>query len=321
LAWHAESLTTRRRFAMAAIVAFAGAAHMATFAVLAGLSVVTAIAWFAGRGIKLAPDGAGFATVAVWSALLLLLAGNFAVTGRLVLTSEGEIFLFARMVEDGSAGEILSEECPRPDWQLCEYRDALPPYGEAFIFDADSALQKIGGAQDARVRAEIGSIIARSLVRHPLAHAVRALELTATQFVDVGTGGAMEPLMSWHTRWILTRDAPALVAPYDAARQQTEDVELGDWSDFVVVPVSIATSFVLPVLAVLLWRRGRRRDAMLPGVLFVALLGNAAICSILVGSNDRYQARLVWLAPLAVGLVATRLRASTDPVARPSALC
>jgi hypothetical protein len=59
----------------------------------------------------------------------------------------------------------------------------------------------------------------------------------------------------------------------------------------------------------------------LPGVLFVALLGNAAICSILVGSNDRYQARLVWLAPLAVGLVATRLRASTDPVARPSALC
>ena len=171
------------------------------------------------------------------------------------------------------------------------------------------------------MRAEIGSIIARSLVRHPLAHAVRAVELTATQFVDVGTGGAMEPLMGWHTRWILTRDAPALVAPYDAARQQTEDVDLGDWSDFVVVPVSIAASFVLPVLAVLLWRRGRRRDAMLPGVLFVALLGNAAICSILVGSNDRYQARLVWLAPLAVGLVAARLRASTDPVARPSALC
>jgi hypothetical protein len=41
---------------------------------------------------------------------------------------------------------------------------------------------------------------------------------------------------------------------------------------------------------------------MLPAMIFVALLGNAAICSVISSSNDRYQARLVWLAPLAAGL-------------------
>jgi hypothetical protein len=302
MAWHAGSLTTRERAALAAIVVFAGASHMATFGVLAGLSVVYGIAWLARRRLGIAPPEIGLAVAAVWSGLLVLLAANVIVAGRLALTPEGEIFLFGRMVEDGMAGEILSEECPRADWQLCAYRDALPSYGEAFVFDADSPLRKIGGPDDPRARQEIAAIIARSLVRHPGAHAARAIALTATQLVDVGIGGAMEPLFSGHTRLVLTRYAPALVAGFDAARQQTEEIDLGDWSDWVVAPVSIVATFALPVLAVRAWRRGRRRAAMLPALLFVALFGNAAICGVVSGSNDRYQARLVWLAALAVGL-------------------
>jgi hypothetical protein len=303
LAWHAESLTKFERVVMAAIVAFAGASHMATFAVLAGLSVLYAIAWLARRRLDLAPAGIGFAVAAAWSGLLLLLAGNVIVTGRLAIMPGGEIFLLGRMVEDGMAGEILSEECPRPDWQLCIYRDALPSYAEAFIFDADSPLQKIGGAHDPRARNEIASIIARSLVRHPLAHAERAVKLTAKQFVDLGTGDAMEPLMSAHTRWILARYAPSLVPRFDTAHQQTDTMDLSGWSDWVVVPISIIASFALPVLALLSWRHGRRREAMLPALLFLALLGNAAICGVVSNPNARYQARLVWLAELAVGLV------------------
>ena len=302
LAWHTESLTKFERGAMAAIVAFAGASHMATFGVLAGLSVLYAIAWLARRRLGVAPQGTGYAIAAVWSGLLLLMAGNAVVTGRAALMPGGEIFLLGRMMEDGMAAEILSEECPRPDWQLCLYRDALPSYQEAFIFDTDSPLRSIGGEHDPRARDEIASIIARSLARHPLAHAGRAIALTATQFVNVGTGGAMEPMISWHTRWALTRYAPALIPPFDAAHQQTDTIDMGSWSDWVVGPASIAASFALPVLAVLLWRSGRRREAMLPAFLFLALLGNAAICGVMTRSIDRYQARLVWLAELAVGL-------------------
>ena len=46
----------------------------------------------------------------------------------------------------------------------------------------------------------------------------------------------------------------------------------------------------------------RRREAMLPALLFLALIGNAAICGVVSSSNDRFQARLVWLAELTAGL-------------------
>jgi hypothetical protein len=329
LAWHSCRLSNGARFVMAAIVAFAGASHAATFAVLAGMSAVHAAAksglpdfakfmngrnrqhpisaWLARRRVRLAPRGIGFAVVAVWSGLVLQAAGNFIVTGRIALNADGEIFLFARMIEDGMAGDVLSEECPRADWNLCQYRDALPSYAEGFLFNPDSPLQKIGGAYDPDARREIAAIVARSLVRHPLAHASRAFALTATQFIDAGTGGAMEPLYSDHTRTMLSRYAPSLIPTFDAARQQTSDIDVSGWSGWVVVPVSVAASLVLPLFAVLLWRRGLRREAALPALLFVSLLGNAAVCGVVASPNDRYQARLVWLAPLAAGLAGRAL--------------
>jgi hypothetical protein len=307
LVWHPQRFSSGDRFAMGAVIPFAGASHMATFAVLAGMSVLHSVAWLARRQLRLKPPAIGFPVVAVWSGLLLQVTGNLIVTERIALNAEGEIFYFAGMVEDGMAGDVLSEECPRAEWRLCQYRDALPSYGEAFLFDPDSPLQKMGGPFDPGARREIAAIVARSLVNDPLAHAGRAMKLIATQFVDVGTGGAMEPLWSDHTRTMLRRHAPALVPWFDAARQQTADIDVSGWSDWVVVPTSVATSFALPVLAALLWRRGFRQEAMLPGLLFLALLGNAAVCGVVASPNDRYQARLVWLAPLALGLAGRAL--------------
>jgi hypothetical protein len=304
LAWHRDRLATFERAIMVGIVAFAGASHMATFGVLAGLSALYAFAWLAGGRLQLVPPGVILAIAAVWSGLVLLLGANVVVASRLALTPGGEVFLFGRMIEDGMAAEILREECPRSDWQLCAFKDALPDYAEAFIFDADSPLQKIGGGNDPRAQHEIIAIIARSIIRHPLEHLERAVVLTAQQFVDVGTNDAMEPLMAQHPRWIFTQYAPWVVPGFDAARQQIGSIDLDLWSDWIVVPISILASFALPVLAVVSWRSGRRCEAMWPAMLFLALLGNAAICGVTVGSSDRYQARLVWLATLTVGLMA-----------------
>jgi hypothetical protein len=302
LAWHKEDLGKRERGAMAGILVLAGASHMATFGVLAGLSVLYAIAWLARKRLRLVPTGIVFASAAVWSGLLLLLCVNVVVAGRFALTPGGEVFLLGRMVEDGMASEILHEECQRSDWRLCAYRDVLPDYAEAFIFDGQSPLQKIGGGDDPRARSEIISIIIRSIVRHPIEHLERAVSLTALQFVDVGTGDAMEPLMVQHARWTLKRYAPQLVEGFDAARQQTESIDFSLWSDWIVAPISIVASFTLAVLAVSLWRSDRRHEAMLPAMMFMALIGNAAICGVTIGSSDRYQARLAWIATLTVGL-------------------
>jgi hypothetical protein len=119
----------------------------------------------------------------------------------------------------------------------------------------------------------------------------------------------METLWSPHARWTLTRFAPSLVPAFDAARQQSADIDFSFWSDWVVVPISLFASFALPVLATLLWRRRRRREAMLPLILFLALIGNAAICGVVSNPSDRYQARIVWLAIFTLVLTGQNLLA------------
>lgn len=303
LAWHSGSLTTLERVAMAGIVAMAGAAHMATFGVIAGLSILNAVAWLARHRLGVGPTGIVVATSAAWSGLVLLLAVDVVAAGRFALTPGAEAYLLGRLVEDGMAGKVLAEQCPRSDWQLCAFRNELPAYSEAFLWDASSPLRKIGGTDDPRAEQEIRSIIARSLLTQPIEHIWRASDLTAEQFLDTGADYILEPVTSQHLRWTLSRYAPWLLRGYDGARQQTESIDLGLWSDNIVVPVATASSFALPVLVVLLWRRHRRREAMLAATVFLALIGNAVICGVISSPNERYQARLVWLATLAVILV------------------
>jgi hypothetical protein len=303
LAWHTDSLSKFERSAMSVIIAVAGASHMATFGVLAGLSLLDVIAWIVRRRLHIAPPGLVIAMAATWFGLALLLVTDVLVAGRFGLTPGGNVFLLARLVEDGMVGRILAEECPRSDWQLCAFRNELPTYAEAFIWDANSPLQKIGGPNDSHVRREIASIIMRSLLTYPFEHIERAAALTVEQFFDTGVGGSMEPITSSHLRWTLRRYAPYVLPRYDSARQQAETIDLTFWSDWVVVPVAIAGSFSLPVLTVLSWRRHFRQEALLGTMLFLTLIGNAAICGVISSPNDRYQARLVWLAPLAIGLM------------------
>jgi hypothetical protein len=58
---------------------------------------------------------------------------------------------------------------------------------------------------------------------------------------------------------------------------------------------------MLPVIVLL---RRDRRIASLAAFLFFALVVNAIICGALSNPHDRYQSRLVWLAPLVVAIAA-----------------
>jgi hypothetical protein len=62
-------------------------------------------------------------------------------------------------------------------------------------------------------------------------------------------------------------------------------------------------------LLVLLHRaliRRRWEEAALPGLVFIALIGNAIICGTFSNPHDRYQSRLIWLPSLV--LVLARMR-------------
>ena len=300
---------------MAAIIAFAGASHMATLALLTGLSLLHALAWLLAGRTRAGAAGIAFAGAAAWSGLAALLVANLVVAGRITLTPGGDVFLFARLTESGIVGKVLGEECPREDWRLCDFQKDLPPAADSLLWDDDSPLYRIGGWDDPRAKRELASIMARSIRTHPLDLLESAVALTARQLVTLGIGDSMAKFYSWHAPWIVERYAPWLMAPYGTARQQQGEIDLALWSAWIAWPVSIAGFCALPLVALFAWRRGATREALLPGMLFLALLANAAICGVVSGPHGRYQARLAWLAPFAsvLALAAVRQHAHGRP--------
>ena len=79
------------------------------------------------------------------------------------------------------------------------------------------------------------------------------------------------------------------------------------------LPLSMA---LLPLILLLAWRRRLPANiGEFGAVCAVALLGNAFVCGALANPHDRYGARMVWLAALAVMVASARL--AQDRLGRP----
>jgi hypothetical protein len=309
LAWHTDCLSPVERATMAAIIIFAGASHMATLALLLALSVLHAVGWLFTKRARIAPAGILFGAGAAWLGLAALLAIDLLVAGRIVVTPGGEVFLFGRLVESGLVGKTLAKECPRLDWQLCSFQKDLPSTADYFLWGADSPLYNIGGWDDDRVKEEFRSITTYSIQAYPLEHLLSAIAVTIQQIAAVDIAVLTMKNSSSRTLDAVNECAPWLVHALNDSRQQRGEFDLTLISTWVVVPVSIAGLYALPLVAVLLWRRGHYREAILPAMCFFALVVNASICGIFSGPYPRYQARIAWLAPFASILALTAAQA------------
>src|SRR5262249_31249790 len=196
--------------------------HMATLAVLAGLLILHTASWLARGRLGVAPPGIVVANGSVWCGLALLLAANFLVAGRFGFTPGGEVILVGRLVEGGTVNKVLAEECPRYDWRFCDFSQQMPTISEDFMWHTDSPLHKVGGWDDPRTNREITSIIARSMLAHPIDHLNSAVSLTAEQLLAVGIADSMNRVNSRHLRWVMGQYAPWLVNGYEFSRQQQE---------------------------------------------------------------------------------------------------
>ncbi|MEA1647577.1 hypothetical protein UAJ10_00920 [Nitrospirillum sp. BR 11164] len=148
---------------------------------------------------------------------------------------------------------------------------------------------------------------------HPLALALSSLRAGAEQFFRVQTGDGLDEFHR-STREAIHQWLAPLESAYLKADQQSEGPTPGmaDLSNYVTVPLAY---LALAALAALVPQAVRRRDGMALGALlflWAALAGNALICGALSNPHDRYQNRLVWLVPLFVLALNTRLRQTED---------
>jgi hypothetical protein len=280
--------------------------HMSGLALAIGLLLVTVMARLVTRVRGWSLPVNWLPPVAIVTAALVLMPMlHLFLVGKAAYTPGGPVYIFGRLVQAGIAQRWLAEHCPIPGIKLCNLQDRIPKTGDEFLWAGTSPFRDIGewsGAADA----ELGHLVKMCLKTYPVAVAWTALQATAEQMVMVKTGDQLAEIHN-DTRNVFTHLLPSQTAvAFNAARQQQGGItqSLIDVINRVHVPVAHLS--VLCLLLVVGWgvRSGRHDLAAMALFTLLALLGNAFICGALSNPHDRYQSRLVWLAPLVVGMSA-----------------
>jgi hypothetical protein len=303
LAFHGSTLAGWRRWLTLAIASLAAAVHPSHLILAAGLVPVLilyrVILFFAKRKkwptARIAEPFAAFVL-----GLALVVASNYEITGQFFVSRSGPAFIFARMLQDRIVMRLLDDTCPEAHYRLCAYKDVLPRTADQWLWGRGSPFLEMGRFEG--TGAESARIIKDSLVRYPWMQLEAAAGDTLRQFVMFRTGDQIEP-----QEWVLSKPLgwfiPRQMHAYLHARQQEDQI---DFRPINFVHLTVAWLSLLGLAAAFgasLWRRERKKAAFL-GFILLALAGNAAICGALSNPHNRYQSRLIWLAPFSLVLIA-----------------
>lgn len=295
LAFGGNEVRGSERAGLCATIAFAIASHMAFMAValgmIAALLVVGLLKNFPTPRLALAAG-------AVAGGLLLAPASNLAITGQFAFTPGGVSFLFNRMVEDGIVTRYLDEACPDPTLRICPYRDQITTDYDDWLWRNDTPFWKLGGWKD--YSGEQRRIILATLARYPLTHIVNAAEHSADQLVSFATEVATDDDANAHATYTFREYLPQLYPALMTAKQQTGGLDVNPLN---VVHIPVGALSMLGLVGLLVFRR--RLDlspqaVALAATVLLALLVNAVVCGVFSHAAERYQSRLIPLAPLAL---------------------
>jgi hypothetical protein len=226
------------------------------------------------------------------------------------------------MLQDGIVAQYLKEHCPDPRFRLCQHQAELPRDADTFFW-SESVFNRLGRFDG--LGEEMRTIVIESVKAYPLWQVEAALTASARQLVKVASGEGVHNSI-WHTQGMIEHFAPSSLPGMRASRQHKGEIDFA-LLNMLHVPVAIGSMLLLAGLIGfgLMQRRGIG-DA--PGgvsghgfmtlavTIGVAILGNAVVCGAFANPHDRYGARIVWLATLAIviatWLIADREQTATD---------
>jgi hypothetical protein len=250
------------------------------------------------------------------TALVLIVAGNFAMTGNFFISKSGSVFVFARLMQDGIVKRLMNDTCPPAgdiNWRLCAYKNRLSTSANGWLWGAGSGFHALGGFTGKAQQDEDSRIITESLKRYPVMHLHAAVYDSLLQFLQFKTGDGIEPQLSILESGF-KRMIPGQVPAYLGARQQRNLIR---FKTLNLIHVPVGAMSVLGLL-LLLQHAGLRRawdQASLPALVLLGLVGNAIICGTFSNPHDRYQSRVIWLPSLVLLLAVARDRRALQPVA------
>jgi hypothetical protein len=318
LAEHWPRLPVWERALSAAVLGGAATVHLTHPPLLLGLAVaagavglllpmavprLSAALLPARRAAALALAAAAFG----WGALV---AANFATHREATPASGGPVFLFARLQADTDAPRILRAPCEAgAGFAVCRHLDRMAadrPSADEFLWDwgRKALLPELGWMAGFHAEARaLNPLLLREGWRDWLAaSAGRA----AAQLVEFGLGDGMDRAGAGVLTEGLRDLGMAEEAAAIASARQAEDRLVPLMPRRLADGLAAAGLLALLGLVVLGLLRGRA-EVWWPALLFlVAWVGNAVLVALGGEVHGRYGARLVWVAPLLAGVLASR---------------
>jgi hypothetical protein len=219
----------------------------------------------------------------------------------------------ALLVQDGLLAQHLQETCTgsASPYRICAHVGDLPANADDFLWSPwRSPLWKLGGLNGYGPEADR---LIKDIVRsHPREVVVAALSHWVEQLTTVYLGDGLEPKnrpqSPGHFYDAAARYLPHEMNRFLAARQQRPGGIDFRAVNAVETPLAFLCVAGLVVAGVWRWRQRQDGAAGLAATVIVAVIGNALICGVLSAPHGRYQTRIIWTAPAALGLLLVRRR-------------
>lgn len=295
-----EALSRWEQVSLAAIVLFGLTAHITHLMLGLVLGAVLVLLYAVLRRGAMRACGCGVVIVAalLLFAVIAQTAANKRLYGVWALNVKRPPYLMARMVADGPAREYLQAHCTELHWAVCARAARLPNDNNVFLWehagpwaDADEA------AQDEIRREQMPLALAtvRTFPREVIASTLRG---TWEQLLDFGVDDFDT---NTYLEDSLDNAMPGARARYMRSLQARNAVPSGVFTRIQQMTVAISL-VVLAFVAPWLWRRrGRAPEQILlwmAALLLPLLVVNAMITGPVSEVDSRFEARVIWVAPL-----------------------
>jgi hypothetical protein len=246
-------------------------------------------------------------------------------------------FLMARLLADGPGRDYLVKACTGPDQPLlvCRFRGQPLSRSDDILWEDKPGVgvfSAIKPPEQLVMEQQEGAFVRGTLEAEPLGVIAAGLRNWGRQLVRISSHDPLRDPRAFlaNEYWQTTRlvdlipNARACKPLGPGCAPILRPTPLKWWHVAVILASGLYGLWRMSrpdVLAALAdrrepWSREARRIAAACALLILVVVINAGVCGALSGAFSRYQARIVWLVPMAAGLIACALGAAPQLAAR-----
>ena len=315
-----ETLSRPELWALSVLAVWATTTHATHLMLAVGLCALLALLLFrwppmAGRGRAVA-HVAGLVAVAAVAQMSL----HAYLYDHPSLNGNHPPYLMARVIADGPGATYLQQHCaahgrPGLDWAICADAAHLPDNDDDFLWAEGGVWQSADKPTQQRLLAEEMPLVLATLRTYPRQQAARSFANFTQQLDDFGVNDFDNN--DWMQQ-ALPQVIPSAAVTYPRTLQARSVVPS---EVFTTLQRWVVYACILTLAAMSPWLRRHRRYRLrgLVAIIVPTLLANAFVTAVLSSSDSRYQARVIWLIPLAAALAALDILAQRKNASPPTA--